>query len=317
MRIARGIGLAMTLALGTAAMGGAVEAAYPDHALRLIVPYLPGGSSDVVCRILAQHLEKELGQTVAIVNVDGGGGAVGWQQVMMARPDGYTITMYTDGMPVMEVTGAVSFTHKDFAPVAMWGTMDLTVFAKAGGELKGLADLKAAAEKRPGEVTLAMGYGTPSQFVAQIVEDAIGADLNLVNVGSGAKKKAAVLGGHVDAGIEPVPGLTSDIKSGQFTVLAVLGTEPPIGLPEIRTAKDQGFDAVAYNTYGVIAPKGTPADRVARLSAALAEVAKDPAFIEANEKVSFRVHYEDTAATAAAMDAISARMTEVGKKLGF
>ena len=307
------LGAVLFLALA----GGAAEAAYPERPIRMIVPYAPGGASDVVTRILSQYLEKAIGQTVAIVNVDGGGGAVGWQQVVTAKPDGYTLTMYVDSIPVMESTKAVQFTQSDFEPVSIWGVMDLTVFTKAGGPLANLADMKKAALAAPGKVGLAMGHGTPSQFAAKIFEEALGAELNLVNVGAGAKKKAAVLGGHVDSGIEPMPGMAGDIRAGQFVILAVLSGERSKEFPDIPTAKEQGVDVVAYNTYGIIAPKGTPTDRLEVIDKAIAGIVKDPEFIEANRKVNFRVTYEDRNAATATMDAVRKRMLDTGKKLGF
>jgi tripartite-type tricarboxylate transporter receptor subunit TctC len=309
----------LTLAgLGAVALSLAAQPAdaYPDRPVRIIVPYAPGGASDVVTRILAQHLERELGQSFVVMNVAGGGGAVGWQQGKDARADGYTLSLFIDSIPVMEATKAIDFTQEDFEPIGLWGTMDITVFASLDGPFETLADLKAAALERPGEVGLAMGHGTPSQFVGKLVEDALGVDLNLVNVGGGAQKKAAVLGGHVEAGIEPMPGMADSIGH-QFRILAVLGEERAEEFPDLPTAIEQGAQVIAYNTYGLIAPKGTPEDRLEVLAAAIQKLADDPEFLEANRKVSFRVAVMDREASIEEMGAIRARMLDVGQRLGF
>jgi len=308
--------VALTLAL-VGVLGGMAQAAYPEKPIRIIVMYSPGGSSDVVTRILARHLEPVLGQPIVIQNVNGGGGAVGWQQAMSAEPDGYTLTLWLDAMPVMEATKAVDFTSEDFDMISVWGTMDLTVFAQKDGPYGSLVDYQQAAKDRPGAVGLAMGYGTPAQFIGKIVADAMDADVNLVNVGGGAQKKAAVLGGHVDAGIEPMPGMTEPYRGGQFDILAVLAEERLETFPEIPTAREQGVDAVHANTYALIAPKGTPADRIKIIDEAVAQVVQKPEFLDDNVKVNFNITYLNTEDSAARVAEVRARMLDIGKRLGF
>ena len=295
----------------------AAQAAFPERPVRLVVMYSPGGASDVVARILAQHMEAALGQSVVVQNVAGGGGAVGWQQAKDARPDGYTLTLFVDSLPVMEATKAIDFTQDDFEPIVVWGDMSLTVFTRADGPYQSLEDLKAAAAERPGQVGLAIGYGTPSQFVGKIVADSLGVDLNLVNVGGGAEKKTAVLGGHVDAGIEPIPGMAEPYRAGQFDILAVLAEERLESFPDIPTAREQGADAVAFNTYGLLAPKGTPEDRLEVIEQAVAKVAADPEFIEANRRVNFDVKFMPRDETRDYIERVRERMLGIGRSLGF
>lgn len=309
--------VAALLAVGFAGFTGVAEAAYPEKPIKIIVMYSPGGSSDVVTRILARHLEAELGQPIVVQNVAGGGGAVGWQQARQAPPDGYTLTLFLDSLPVMEATGAVDFTQDDFEPIAVWGTMPLTIFAKADGPYQSLTDYVEAAKERPGEIGLAMGYGTPSQFVSKMVEDAMGVDLNLVNVGGGAQKKAAVLGGHVDAGIEPTPGMAEGYRAGQFGILAVLSEERLENFPELPTAKEQGVDVAHANTYAVIAPKGTPEDRLEVIEQAIAKVVEDPEFLEANRKVNFDITFMPRDQSKEHFERVRERMLGIGKSLGF
>lgn len=313
----KGFTVAAVLAAGLAALPGAARAAFPEKPIKLIVMYSPGGASDVVSRILAQHLEAALGQPVVVQNISGGGGAVGWQQAKDAQPDGYTLTLFVDSLPVMEATKAIDFTQDDFEPIVVWGDMSLTVFTRADGPYQSLEDLKQAAAEKPGEVGLAIGYGTPSQFVGKIVEDSLGVDLNLVNVGGGAEKKTAVLGGHVDAGIEPIPGMAEGYRAGQFDILAVLAEERLESFPDIPTAKEQGADAVAFNTYGLLAPEGTPEDRLEVIERAVAKVAEDPEFIEANRKVNFDVKFMPREETRDYLEKVRERMLGIGGSLGF
>lgn len=302
---------------GALALGGAADAAYPEKPVKIIVMYSPGGASDVVTRILARHLEPALGQPIVIQNINGGGGAVGWQEALSARPDGYTLTLFVDSLPVMEATKAVDFTTDDFDIISIWGTMDLTVFAQKDGKYGSLDDYRQAAMDKPGEIGLAMGFGTPAQFISKIVEEAMGADLNLVNVGGGAQKKAAVLGGHVDAGIEPIPGMAEPYRGGQFDILAVLAEERLATFPDIPTAREQGVDAVHANTYAIIGPKGIPEDRVQVIADAVAQVVEKPEFLADNEKVNFNILYMGPEESRARIDEVRARMLDIGKKLGF
>jgi tripartite-type tricarboxylate transporter receptor subunit TctC len=308
--------VALAFAL-VAALGGTAHAEYPEKPIKIIVMFSPGGSSDVATRILARHLEPVLGQPIVIQNINGGGGAVGYQDAMSSTPDGYTLTIFQDGMPVIEATKAVDFTSDDFDMVSVWGTMDLTVFAQKDGPYASLGDYQQAAKDRPGEIGLAMGYGTPAQFIGKIVADAMDADVNLVNVGGGAQKKAAVLGGHVDAGIEPMPGMTEPYRGGQFDILAVLAEERLETFPEIPTAKEQGVNAVHANTYALIAPKGTPPDRIKVIDEAVAQVVQKPEFLEDNAKVNFNITYLDTKDSEARVAEVRAKMLDIGQRLGF
>lgn len=309
----------LSVAVGLAAMSivGAEAASFPSKPIKFVVPYSPGGASDVSCRIVAKYMEKVLGQPVVIVNVNGAGGAVGWKQVENAKPDGYTITMWADPVAVMEATKATDFTHRDFEPVAMFGKMYITVFAKGeGGKYSSLTDFKADAAAHPGKIGLAMGRGTPAQFVAAMVENAMGVDLNLVNVGGGAQKKAAVLGDHVEAGIEPMPGVIGPHNSGQLKVLAVLAEERIPGF-DVPTAREQGVDVVAYNSYGIIAPKGTPKDRLDVLDKAIASLDSNQEFKAELGKIFVNWSYKNQADWEAHMDDVRARMLKIGKDLGF
>lgn len=307
-----------SLAALVLAFGGPASAAFPEKPIKLIVSHGAGGSSDLVCRILAKYLEPILGQPIVIVNVSGGGGAVGFTQLMNSKPDGYTVGEFDDSMSVLEATGAVKFTHHDFDPITMFGTMVNIVFTKGkGGKYASLSELKADAEARPGKVSFAMGYGTPSQFVAKLFEDAFGVDMNLVNVGGGAKRKAAILGAHIDAGINTAPDMVAPHNSGQLKILGVLDEKRLSTLPDVATAREQGVDALNYLAYGLLAPKGVPADRAKVISDAVAKLANDAGYQEAIRKVSFKFVHKNPADWAKQLEVTRQRTLKIGKSLGF
>ncbi|PRY19955.1 tripartite-type tricarboxylate transporter receptor subunit TctC [Aliiruegeria haliotis] len=311
------LGLAAILAMGSA-MGALAD--YPEKPIKFIVPYGPGGASDVVCRILAKHLGPILDTNIAVVNVDGAGGALAWNELKQARNDGYTLSMWVNSMAVGESTGKHQLTHEQFEPISQWGAMYVTMFAKGeGGKYETLEDFANDAKANPGQLGIAMGYGTPAHFVSGQIRDALGIDVQLVNVGAGQKKKAAVLGEHVAAGIEPLPGTIGQHRADQLRILAVFAPERLTipGFEDLPIARDYGADVVAANTYAVIGPKGMDPERVKVISDAIAALADDAEYQEAIANVSFAFDYLGTEDTVKAMDKIRAETLETGKNLGF
>lgn len=305
--------VAAGLALGIPAQA----ADYPTKPIRLIIPYKPGGGSDVIMRLAALNVEKFLGEKMPVVNIDGAGGAVGWTQAANAKPDGYTITQLTNAMIVREATHSANVTINDFAPVANIGFVALTVTAKGDGPYKTLKDLYEASKKNPGKVSLAMGVGTPAQFVAAQVAKALGTNIKLLNAGGGADKKAAVLGGHADALIEPVSGVIGQHNSGQLRILAVLSDKRLAFLPDVPTAKEQGFDVTAGLFYGFGAPKGTPQKDIDILADAIKKLGGDAKYQEQLKKISFDWHFLGAADFAKLIANEHKTTMELGKELGF
>jgi len=290
---------------------------YPNKSINLIVPYKPGGGSDTILRPTAMHLEDKLGQNVAVVNVAGAGGSIGWTQAAGAKPDGYNITMLTNALMVKEATSAANIKIEEFDPVANLGFVALTVTASAVGSYQNLKEYYEASQANPGGVGLAMGVGTPAQFVAAQVEEALGTDLKLVNAGGGADKKAAVLGGHVDALIEPVSGVVAQHEAGQLRILAVLSDERLSFLPDVPTAKEQGFYISAGLFYAIGVPQGTPDEVKAKLAEAIQGLEGDAEYREKLANIKFAWDYSDTDDTAALIDREQAATLELGKELGF
>lgn len=234
---------------------------YPAKPIKIIIPFPPGGTTDTVFRTVQPYLEKELGQTVVIVNTRGGGGSIGTQQAIDAKPDGYTIgTLQTNTM-IAQAVGIAKYADEDYVPVASIGDMPLTIAVKGDGPYLSLKEYQAAAKQNPGKIGVAMGVGTLAHFVAQMTANSLGVELKLVNAGGGAKKKAAVLGGHVHAMIDPPPGVLGAHRAGQLKVIAVFGPERLATMPNVPTAQEQGVDLIAYQTKGFFMPPNTPENR--------------------------------------------------------
>jgi tripartite-type tricarboxylate transporter receptor subunit TctC len=273
-----GLGVALAAAGLAGLLGSAAptEAAYPEQTVTIIVPYSPGGSTDTQVRLIAEVLEEQLGQNIIIKNTTGAGGAIGMAEAASAEPDGYTLGIYNTNAEVLQATGSAEFQSADLVPVALFGEGYLTVAAKGDSQFESLQDVKEAAATNPGEISVAMGRGTLAQFVAVLLEERLGEDLALVNVGSGAQKKAAVLGGHEDTLIEPAASLVDLHDAGELRILALFAPERSDDLPDVPTAKEQGVDLVAAQALGLFAPEGTPEEAVRVLADAVKAVEDDP-----------------------------------------
>lgn len=289
--------------------------AFPDETLTVIVPYNPGGSSDTVTRILVEGLTGQFDEAVIVRNVAGAGGALGWREARDADPDGHTLALWVDSLAVMEVTASADLVSTDFMPACQFGEVPLTLFAHSDGPAD-LAALREMADARPGAVGIGMGYGTPAQFAAALVRAQLTENLQLVNIGGGANKKAAVLGGHIATAVEPIPGVRALHESGELNIIALFADERIEGL-DVPTAIEQGVDLSISLSYGLVAPVGTPSEAVDIVCNAVAALADDAAFQERLASVDVTWRYRAADDWAARLEVINAETAEVGLSLGF
>lgn len=258
-------GVCASLTFATAAL-----ADYPaDQTVRIIIPFAPGGTTDTVFRTIQPYFQEALGQDIVIVNMKGAGGAIGTQAAIDAAPNGYTLgTLQTNTM-IAQAVGLGDYEDADYVPAASIGFMPLAITVKGDSAIQNLQEFREAALAAPGELSIAMGVGTLAHFVAQMTENALGVELNLINAGGGAQKKAAVLGGHATTMIDPPPGVLGLHASGDARILAVFGPERVGPLPDVPTAQEQGVDLVAFQMKGFFVPKDTPAEVIQTIGEAL------------------------------------------------
>ena len=268
------------LAIAAAALmaGAALAQGYPTKSIKLIVPYPPGGATDVIGRVLAQRLTTALGQQVVVDNRGGAGGNIGAEAAAKSAPDGYTLLMGAltshSIMATLEKDTIRYDLSKDLTPVAVVGSVPLVWVVPTSMPVKTLQDLVAYAKANPGKLTYASsGAGAPQRMCAELFRLKIGADMVHVPYKGSGPAMADVVGGQVLSMCETVPASLQLIKGGKLRALAVTTPQRISQLPEIPTAAEAGIAGLEVSSlFGVMAPAGTPPAIVNRLNAELQKI---------------------------------------------
>jgi tripartite-type tricarboxylate transporter receptor subunit TctC len=260
---------ALAVAAALCVNGGA-QAAYPERPVVFLVPFPPGGPTDIIARILATALSQTLGQNVIVDNRAGGSGNVGIAAAARATPDGYTLLLTSTAIAVNPALfkNLAYDPIKDFVPITELVNAPNVVFVNANSDIKTLADLIAQAKASPDKFNYASpGHGTKSHLAAELLK--LRAGINMVHVpyrGGGPAVQAVVasttqVGSVALAPVEPL------IKGGQLRALAVTGAARWYSLPDVPTMIESGFPGFVSDTFNALfAPAGTPREIVERLS---------------------------------------------------
>ncbi len=278
MRLVRSVALAVTLALG---LWSGVEAQeYPNKPIRLIVPYPPGGGTDVIARIVQERLSQGLGQPVIIDNRGGAGGALGTEVVAKSAPDGYTILFTLSSHTINPVFYKLPFdTEKDFAPISLVASLPQLIAAHPAVPVNTMQELIAAAKAQPGRFNFAsVGNGSPSHVAGELLKLKAGIDLVHIPYKGGGPAVADTMAGQVQFLIVSIPAAMSQVRSGRLRPLAVTTLKRSPAAPEIPTvAEATGIaDYEVDSWYAMFAPARTPPAIVARLQQEIARVVQLP-----------------------------------------
>ncbi len=274
--------LVIAAAFGLAAPGAALAAAYPDKPIRLVVPYPPGGATDIIGRVIAQRLSTALGQQVIVDNRGGAGGNIGAAAVAKAAPDGYTLLMGAlTSHSIMQTLESKTLNYnleKDFAPITMVGSVPLVFVVHPSVPANNLTELIAYAKSRPGYLTYASsGAGAPQRMAAELFKRAAGVNMLHVPYKGSGPAMADLMGGQVLTMVETVPAAQAFIKSNKLRALAVTTPERISMLPDVPTASEAGLPGFAVSSmFGVLAPANTPKEIVDRLNAELVKILQVP-----------------------------------------
>jgi tripartite-type tricarboxylate transporter receptor subunit TctC len=260
---------------------GEAKALYPERAIRIVVPFAPGGGTDVVARTLAQEMAKDLGVSVIIENKPGAGTIIGTQAVAVSAPDGYTLLMGTFSHAVNSSLSAnlPYDPHKDFAAVALIARSFNMVVVNPKSPVQTIADLIAAAKANPDKLSYGtFGVGTSAHLAGELFKDMAKVNLTAVPYKGAAPAITDLIGGQIQVMFTTVASAASLVEAGQLRAIAVTSAERSPAFPKLPTVAEAGVAGYAAESwYGLFAPARTPADIVERLnkSAALA-VQSDP-----------------------------------------
>ncbi len=251
------------------ASSGALAQSYPSRAVRIVVPFPPGGTSDILARTIGARLQEPLGQPVVIENRPGAGGNIAADAVAKSAPDGYTLLMGTSSLAISK-----SLYKKlnydlltDFSPItqAVNYTNLLVVHPSSG--FNSVADLLAAARAKPGTLVYGTaGNGTPPHMTGELFKAYTGVDITHVPYKGGAPAIADLIAGQIPIMFDNVPPLLPHVRSGRIKAIAVTSLARIAVLPDVPTLHELGlkdFDAVGWN--GLLAPAGTPRPIVNRV----------------------------------------------------
>lgn len=267
--------------LATFLSGAAWSQAFPSKPIHIVVPFAPGGGTDVLTRIVAQQLTEQLGQPVVVENKPGAGGALGAGLVAKAPADGYTLYVGSTATSMMpSLYKNLGFDPiADFKPVAVIATSPFLLITNPKLPVKTLPELIAAAKAKPGTISYgSAGNGSVNHVGMELFKAMAGVDLLHVPYKGSSAALADVIGGQVSMMMDTVVSSTQHVKGGAVRALAVTGRQRSTLAPEIPAVAEQGvkdFDVTVW--YGFVAPKGTPDAVAQKLNAEIAKALASPA----------------------------------------
>src|SRR5699024_174017 len=258
---------------------------YPNKPIEVVVPVGAGGDTDLNTRITAKYLEKELGDSIVISNIEGSGGSTGIKEVLSKKPDGYTALAYHNAMLVNKIYGLADYTAEDFKYAGI-GILDQsnTFLVSEKSEYKDIDSLIAYAKENPGKVKVATEVGAMTHLQILEFQQKTGVEFNIVDAGGASEKITALLGGRVD--IVPTSlGLVKDyVESGEMIPLGVIAEDRLEGAPDVPTFKEQGVDMAVDKVFYWAFHPDTPDEVIDVFSDALEKVAENEDFIEEIQK---------------------------------
>lgn len=313
----RAVAGAATFLIGFSGVAAAQDA-YPNQPIRLIVPFAPGGSTDLVGRLIAEYVGRNLGQTIVVENKAGAGGAIGAEQIARSKPDGYTLgmaTVSTHGSNPSIYSDLKYDARKDFAPISNVMGVPSVFAIHPSLPAKTMPEFIELAKAEPGKYSFA-SPGVASLGHANIENFMMLSGIELLHVpyrGSGPALNDA-LAGQVDAITDNLSSTLPHLLEGRLRPLAVLGAERSNLLPDVPTYGELGFEQMGTGGwFGLVAPAGTPREVIDRVNAAVHEAAKDPEFQERASKLGATIRVNSPEEFAQDIEAAIERYTRVAK----
>lgn len=284
------VAISIVFGLGSSAYS---EDKYPERQIQLIVPYGPGGSTDLCVRSFMGEVEKVLKQPVSIVNRPGAGGLTGTDAVANAKPDGYTLLATSAGVLTWSV--ALDPTSaRELDPIALMAVQPAMITARTESEYKTLEDVINAAKKKPGSVTCgSSGIQAETYADLALLEAATGIQIKHIPIASSSEGATQLLGGHIDLWMGSVATTQNLVRAGRLRGLAVSSRERMRDFPDVPTFAEKGFPHINVNLIIVMmGPKGLPPFVIKAWESALGTVLAKPEIVSALNRVNYDVDFQ-------------------------
>jgi tripartite-type tricarboxylate transporter receptor subunit TctC len=259
----------------------AQDSVFPNKSIQIVVPFPPGGSADLVGRILAEKLGAAFGQQVVIINRPGAAGVIGTQSVASARPDGYSLALPSVGSLI--IAPALSKPRpytalQDFAPITLVAKVFEVTMASAKSEIRSFAQLISVARTNPGKLSYgSTGAGSIPHLATELLKKETGVDMVHVPYTGGATSLSDLLTGRIEIMINDLPAYLPHIRAGSLYALAVNSARRSALLADVPTTIELGYPSIiAENWFGLLAPAQTPPAVIARLNWAVVEALAAP-----------------------------------------
>jgi len=267
------------LAVAAWCCGAALAQDYPNHPVRIIVPFAAGGPADVYARFLGQRLQEALGQPFVVDDRPGGGSVVGTDAAAKSAPDGYTLLLMSNTHTVNEslMPNKPFALTRDFVPVAPINYSDLVMVVHPSVAAKSVAEFIALAKTQPGKLNYASsGPGTPYHMAGELFKAMAGVDIVHVPYRGSSGARTDIIGGQVQMMFDAVTTMSEHVKAGQVRALGTSGKTRSTVLPDVPTVAETvpGYEATIW--LGIVAPKGTPPAIVTRLNAEITKIVRRP-----------------------------------------
>lgn len=288
----RGIKLALAIA-ALAASASYAQAEWPkDRPIQMIVAFAPGGSTDVMARAIEPFLEKELGADIIIENRPGASGEIAYTALSKSKPDGYTFSyINTPGYLSMQVQRKLGYDPKSIKPITRIVDDPTAIVVPAASEIKTLKEFIDAAKANPGGISYgSSGIGTDDHLAIILLGAATGTTFTHIPFSGAGETRTAILGSQVSGGGLNVSEFAGNDTSG-LRMIAHFGTDRSPQLPDVPTAKEQGFDVEMTSERGIAAPRDVPEDITQKFSEAMKKVLDNPEFQKQAQQLALPLAY--------------------------
>lgn len=284
----------LALLLTACLPAGALAQGFPDKPVKLVVPFPPGGATDLIARVVAEGAAEALGQPVVVENLGGAGGNIATAKVAKAPADGYTLSLCSIGTCAINMSVYANPGYdilRDFAPVVLVGGVMNVVAANNEFPVRTAPELETYAKAHPGKVNFgSSGIGTSNHLTAEWFKLVTGVQMEHVPYKGAALALTDLMGGQVQFVVDNEPSVLPHIKAGRIRALAVTGPRRSVSLPDVPTMEEAGYAGFVVEAwFGVITPAGTPQPVITRLNEAFNTALQAPRTRKRLEDAAVRV----------------------------